>query len=367
MTSDSLSTLSDNLLIAAILAYAMAMVGHAAEYAFGQRGKVAEAAQTPTHSHTLVASPSVGGKRVDAPIPGPARGVADGAGPAPDGRAVRFGRLAIVATVIGALAQAGCLTARGLATERVPWGNMYEFISLVCLAGIVAWLTLLMTRPVRYLGLFVLLPVVCLLGLAGTVLYADAGPLMPALNSYWLKIHVSTAAISSGIFMVGFVTAVLFLIRQRYEAKIAAWQEEDANSDQDTPSNDTIGARINVEATRELRFPLSLAPRLPDAQALERLTFRIHALAFPLWTFAIIAGAIWAEAAWTRYWGWDPKETWAFISWVIYAAYLHARATAGWRGTKAVTIAIVGWGSMMINLFAVNLIVTGLHSYSGIS
>jgi cytochrome c-type biogenesis protein CcsB len=307
MSHTSLATLSDNLLVIAILGYLVAMMGHTAELAFASRG----------------GSSSSTGKPV-----------------------VLIGRFAVIATVLGVFAQIGCLIARGYAADRVPWGNMYEFVSVACLVGVISWLGLLIAKPVRHLGLFVLLPVVLLLGLAGTVLYAKAGPLVPALNSYWLKIHVSAAAISSGIFMLGFVTAVLYLIRQRYEEKIA-------NSDK--------------SATPELRFPLTLAPRLPKAETLERVTFRIHALAFPLWTFAIIAGAIWAEAAWTRYWGWDPKETWAFISWVIYATYLHARATAGWRGKKAIFIVLLGWSSMMVNLFAVNLVYTGLHSYAGIS
>ncbi|WP_279580689.1 cytochrome c biogenesis protein CcsA [Fodinicola feengrottensis] len=99
---------------------------------------------------------------------------------------------------------------------------------------------------------------------------------------------------------------------------------------------------------------------------LERTTFRVIAFAFPIWTFAIMAGAIWAEAAWSRYWGWDPKETWSFIAWVVYAAYLHARSTTGWKGPKAAWIAMVGWGVMMMNLFGVNLVISGLHSYAGL-
>ena len=92
----------------------------------------------------------------------------------------------------------------------------------------------------------------------------------------------------------------------------------------------------------------------------------VIAFAFPIWTFAIIAGAIWAEAAWGRYWGWDPKETWALVTWVIYACYLHARSTAGWRGTKAAVIAIVGLTSFWFNFIGINLLVSGLHSYAGI-
>ena len=97
------------------------------------------------------------------------------------------------------------------------------------------------------------------------------------------------------------------------------------------------------------------------------MAYRIHAFMFPLWTFSVIAGSIWAEAAWGRYWGWDPKETWAFITWVIYAAYLHARATIGWRGRKAAYVAIAGFIAIMFNYFIVNMFVQGLHSYSGLN
>jgi cytochrome c-type biogenesis protein CcsB len=166
-------------------------------------------------------------------------------------------------------------------------------------------------------------------------LYTSAGPLTAALNSYWLKIHVTAAASASGILMFGFAVAALTVVRSGYER----------------------GRR---------GFPFDLGWRLPDSATLERLTFRVHALAFPLWTFAIICGAIWAEAAWGRYWGWDPKETWSFISWVVYAGYLHARATPSVKRSTATWIAIVGWGTMMINLFGVNLVISGMHSYAGI-
>ncbi|PZS34815.1 MAG: c-type cytochrome biogenesis protein CcsB, partial [Pseudonocardiales bacterium] len=181
---------------------------------------------------------------------------------------------------------------------------------------------------------------VLLLGLAGTVLYTRAAPLMPALQSYWLWIHVSMITLACGIFLVGFSTSVLYLIRARYEQRAGS---------------------------ASMRFPTTLGARLPAADRLEQVTFRVIALGFPILTFAVIAGAIWAEAAWGRYWGWDPKETWAFITWVIYAAYLHARSTAGWRGGRAIGIALLGWAAMMFNLFGVNILISGLHSYAGLS
>jgi cytochrome c-type biogenesis protein CcsB len=326
-----LATLSDQLLTATILVYTAAMLAYAVEYSFGRKGSVGRAA---VPERVLVGA---GGTSSDVPPATGGRTVADRS-------LVDFaGAGAVVLTVVGALLHLGVLVTRGIAAERVPWGNMYEFAVSVCLIAVVCWLWVVSRArrgAVRHLGAFVMLPVVLLLGLAGTVLYTRVAPLVPALNSYWLKIHVSAAAIATGVFLVSFATGVLYLLRDAYDRAEAAG--------------------------RVARFPASLGGRLPAADALERVTFRVTAFAFPIWTFAIIAGAIWAEAAWSRYWGWDPKETWAFISWVVYAAYLHARATAGWRGRRAVWIVVLGWVTMMVNLFGVNLVITGLHSYAGL-
>jgi cytochrome c-type biogenesis protein CcsB len=310
-----LASLSDNLLLAALAAYVAAMFGYTLDYTFGRR---------PAHA---VAEP----ERVLVGAGGPAETISAGRvlPPKPSRLPAVGGWAGVAATVLGAALQAGSLVTRALATHRFPLGNMYEFISAVCLAGVIGWLVVALTRPVRHLGAFVLPLVLMLLGIAGSLVYTDAAPLMPALNSYWIKIHVPAAVSASGLFLVGFVLTALYLVRDRADAR-------------------------------------GVTSRLPDAATLERLSFRFHAVAFPIWTVAIILGAIWAESAWSRYWGWDPKETWAFVSWVVYAAYLHARSTAGWRGRRAAYVAIVGWGTMLFNLFAVNLVFAGLHSYAGV-
>jgi cytochrome c-type biogenesis protein CcsB len=207
----------------------------------------------------------------------------------------------------------------------------------VGLVGAVAWLVLLVRRPgLRHLGLYVSLVLVMLLGAAGLVAYTPVTPLVPALNSYWFVIHVASVIIASGIFLVGVVPAALYLIRNGHDN----------------------GRRS---------FPYSLGARLPGAESLERLTFRLHAFAFPIWTFgALIAGPLWAEASWGRYWNWDPKEVWAFISWVVYAGYLHARATPSVRRSTAMWLAVLGFVTMLMNLFGVNLFFGGLHSYAGV-
>jgi cytochrome c-type biogenesis protein CcsB len=304
------------------------MVCHAAEYAFGNRSHIGRAAALPARE-LVAAGIQTSAVKVEEPVAPP---------PAPGrDRAALAGKAAVAVTALAALVHLGALVTRGIAAERMPWGNMYEFVLSVTFVGSVAWLAVLSQRPaIRHLGLFVATAMVLLLGIAGMVLYTDVAPLVPALKSTWFVVHVSAAVLSSGIFLLGFVPAAMFLVRSGYDR----------------------GKRS---------FPYSLGPRIPEAAALDRLTFRLHAFAFPIWTFgALIAGPIWAEAAWGRYWGWDPKEVWAFISWIVYAGYLHARATPSVKRTTATWIAVIGWLTMLMNLFGVNIFFTGLHSYGGL-
>ncbi|HEY1176140.1 MAG TPA: c-type cytochrome biogenesis protein CcsB [Phytomonospora sp.] len=331
----TLANTADKLFVATIVFYAVAMLGYALEYAFGR--KVAAAAK----ARSKVLAGAGGPDTVE---------TADDEDGHVDERAERLGitmnqanRAGVVAlwlTWIGAALHLACLVLRAWSVGRVPWGNMYEFIIAVCLVGVGTWLVVVATgMAARRLGLFTTLVAILLLGTA-TRLYTEAAPLVPALNSYWIAIHVTAAVLASGIFMVGFVPAALQLIRRRYD---------------------------QVEGTgKKLRFPITLGERLPAVENLERLVFKLHVFAFPLWTFGVIAGAVWAERAWGRYWGWDPKEIWSFIAWVVYAAYLHARATGPGGRKLAPWIVVLGWVTMIINLFGVNLVVSGLHSYAGV-
>jgi cytochrome c-type biogenesis protein CcsB len=308
-----MGALSNQLLVVTILLYVFAMLCYAIEYAFGNRSVVAK-----------VAVP-VGAPSADADDPPPVSAL-----PA------RAGSVGVGLSVLGLACHALTLITRGIAAGRVPWGNMYEFVIAVSLVGTVAWLVVLTRFPqLRHLGLFVSLAASILLAVAGMSLYTPAGPLVPALHSYWLVIHVTAAITASGILLVGFVAAVLHLVRTGYDR----------------------GSR---------RFPYGLGERLPAAETLERLTFRVHAFAFPIWTFAIMCGAIWAEAAWGRYWGWDPKETWSFVAWVSYACYLHARSTPSVSRRITSWIAVAGWLAMLINLYGVNVFASSFHSYSGL-
>ncbi|MEY2965902.1 MAG: putative cytochrome c biosis protein ResC [Actinomycetota bacterium] len=251
----------------------------------------------------------------------------------PDGPGRRAGNIAMALTWLATGLLLVGLVLRGLWAGRVPWGNMYEF-SLTWTFGILAvFLVVSLRRDIRWLGLPVIFLSILSLGLAVTVLYTEAAQLVPALRSWWLIIHVAAAVICGGAFSVAAAISALYLWRERAERK---------------------GHVTGIVAA------------LPDASRLDTLAYRILAFAFPLWTFAVISGAIWAEYAWGRYWGWDPKETWAFITWVIYAGYLHARSTAGWRGRRAAYISLLGFVSFLINYFGVNIFVNSLHSYAGL-
>ncbi|MDV7240447.1 MULTISPECIES: c-type cytochrome biogenesis protein CcsB [Rhodococcus] len=252
--------------------------------------------------------------------------------------AERFGGMGSAVLVVGTVLIFASIVLRGFATERFPLGNMYEFVTMACGAALVVGLALLSKPAYRPMWVFLLVPILILMFLAATVLYADAAPVVPALRSYWLPIHVTIVSVGSGVFLVSGIASLLFLLRMRYP------RGEEGTG---------VFARV--------------AERLPDAQTLDRLAYKTTIIGFPLFGAGVILGAIWAEAAWGRFWGWDPKETMSFIAWVIYAAYLHARATSGWRDTKAAWINIAGFVAMLFNLFIINMVVSGLHSYAGLT
>ena len=338
----ALGSYGDVLFDSALGVYVLAMILHAVEHALlrspadsrdemGAAAPVARRVAAGVGAQTTeVAGVTVGGPAtaLDESWDGPPQ-----VRP-PRGPAERCGRTGVALTVLGAGLHLAMLLVRGIAAGRPPWGNMYEFAAAVTAAAVLAWLVVLYRRPeLRRLGAFLLFPVLVLMFLAGTVLYTPTGPVTPALHSYWLAVHVTTMTIASGILLFAGVASALFLLRTVHDHN---------------PSR------------------LVWTARLPGADVLDRVGYRATAVAFPVFTFATIAGAIWAEAAWGRYWGWDPKETTCFIAWVVYAGYLHARSTAGWRGRRAAVVNVLGLAVMIFNLFFVNLVVTGLHSYAGL-
>jgi cytochrome c-type biogenesis protein CcsB len=346
MSSADWANLSNQAIGAAGVVYFLALLAHLVEWS-ALRG-------VPVQATTRTAVPA-GGPPV----------AEETAAPAPPSESTRyridmFGRLALMLTVIACTAHFVSLFARGMAADphRVPWGNMYEFSSCVAFVAVTAFLVLVGRGYVeRSMGAFVMLPVVLYRGLAATQLYTAAGPLVPALNSYWIKIHVVAAITASGAFMVSGVLTVLYLLKERWERRaVSLGPGAAAVVEVGTPPTEEIPVRQR-----------GLLAWLPEAARLDRLAYGVVSFAFPIWTFAIIAGAIWAEQAWSRAWGWDPKETWSFITWLAYAAYLHARATAGWRGRRAAVLSLIGFGCLMVDYYVVNTVITGLHSYAGVS
>jgi cytochrome c-type biogenesis protein CcsB len=403
VADNAMAALSDQLMLAAVLLYLVAMLGYAAEIAFGRRrgatpGAAESRAAVPVESDADVpgAAPAQAPAEASAQAPievsaqapaevsakvlaeprSPAPGLAGSAvqtaesartGGAPEtaetpetveageiagtgetaeaettetadtadtaeaadrasagGTQIDWGRFAVMITVFAWAAQLAQIVTRGVAAGRVPWGNMYEFASAIVFAAVTTYLIVLTRRPIRPFGVFVTLLSVLGLGVAAIWLYTDAGPLVPALRSYWIAIHVTLAITATGLLTLATIATVLYLVSFRYRPE---W--------------------------------------LPDRDVLDRIAHQTIMFAFPIWTLAITAGAIWADSAWGRYWGWDPKETWSFITWVGYAGYLHARATAGWRGKRAAAVALIAYGALMFNFFGVNFLISGLHSYAG--
>jgi cytochrome c-type biogenesis protein CcsB len=240
-------------------------------------------------------------------------------------------RLGMIFTVMAWLLHVGGTVFRGLAAGRVPWANMFEFTLTATAIIIGVFLVIQFWQDLQFLGAYVTGFVLVFLGVATTNFYVDVIPLPPALQSYWLVIHVFVASLGTGFFGLGAGLSVVQLIQARREAR-------------------GLGA---VRA-------------VPTAEKLEALAYRLIVVGFVFWTFTLIAGSIWAEHAWGRYWGWDTKEVWTFIVWVIFAGYIHARATRGWRGSRSATLAIIGFSAVLFNFTIVNVFFHGLHSYSGL-
>jgi cytochrome c-type biogenesis protein CcsB len=362
----ALGHVSNAFLIAALVIYSFSVVAFAGDFAYGRprRASAARGQQAGDRAAALAAVGAAGAAGTG-PAAGASAATADAADSAadraaaapPDGpagsmpepavpalRAIReAGRwvlAAVVLSTVGVAAHIAAVVTRGLAVHRAPWGNMYEFVTALTCVAAIFFLFVMVRYRAWSLGVFVMGAVVVALGLAETLIYTAAGQLVPALQSYWLDIHVTAMTLATGIFFVAAVLGVVYLAADRYNRRVAAGRAEPGNG---------------------------IMRRLPSMEQLDRLTCRTNVFGFPVWTFGVIAGAIWADQAWGRYWGWDPVETWAFITWVLYAAFLHARATAGWRGRRAHYIQLLGFASLIFNIMVVQVFIVGLHSYAGVS
>ena len=245
----------------------------------------------------------------------------------------RFLRVAMALTIIAWVLHVGAALFRGLAAGRVPWANMFEFTLTATAIIVGVFLVVQIWQDLRFIGAFVSGFVLIALGVATVNFYVDVVPLPPSLQSAWLVIHVFVASLGTGFFALGAALSVMQLLQARREAG--------------RPS------------------PRFLAT-LPSAERLENMAYRMIVVGFVFWTFTLIAGAIWAQRAWGRYWGWDTKEVWTFIIWTIFAGYIHARATRGWRGSRSAWLGIIGFAAVVFNFTIVNLFFKGLHAYSGI-
>ncbi len=277
-------------------------------------------------------------------------------------------RFARMAAYTGAAVHAGSLVARGVSAGRVPWGNVFEYVTVVGFLIVGAYLIIERRWHSEAVGGFALGAVVAALG-GATLAYVPPGPLVPALNSYWLLIHVVMATLASALFALGFVFSVLYLVQERRENRMTA-RNVAIPAREPALVTAGVGERPDDYVSAEepdapsTQIHPSERSRLPSAERLDHMAYRMIVFAFPIWTLAVIFGAIWAEEAWGRYWGWDPKEVWAFVTWVVFAGYLHARATVGWRGRRAAVLAVIGFTSLVFNLTVVNTVIAGLHSYA---
>ena len=365
MTSIQMAQLATYALYAAMASLGCALVAftvYTAHLASGRHARRAEVvARTENDTRTLVGSGSTrrgSGAAVGEAVGSSPRGSTSPVAGATSGGAMTAagpvgaatettrepasGSLGMSLSWLGALLLLASMALRGLAVSRVPVANLFEFAVAGATATLLTYLVLAQRRPLRWLGIFVVTPVLSVIGLALVAWYVPAAELAPALQSYWIAIHVPIAILSIGIFTVAFCVLVVQLGVERREQRRAAGEA-------------LAASRLGT-----------LLDSVPSAERLDRIAYSLHVAAFPLWTFTIIAGAIWGQKAWGTYWSWDPKEVWSFVIWVLYAAYLHARATSGWRRRTANLIAVAGYVAILLNTTVVNFFFSGLHCYSGL-
>jgi cytochrome c-type biogenesis protein CcsB len=229
---------------------------------------------------------------------------------------------------------------RGLAASRVPWANMYEFSISGSFILVAIFLACWRVKDIRAIASFVVGFALLVLGTATTIFYVQIKTLMPALQSYWLVIHVTVAVLATAFFNIAAALSVAYLLK--------------------------TSTLVEKSKSKVIAFGRRILSVFPDAQKLERLQVRFNSIGLVLWTFTLIAGAIWAQKAWHRFWGWDTKEVWTLIIWILYAGYFHATSTRGWTGKRAAWLSLVGFTAILFNFTIVNIFFKGLHVYSGL-
>ncbi len=339
MTNETLAGYANVSLYSAMAVYTIAMLCFAGYLAglLPARDRAAERTPEVAADRELVAAGAAGAETdatSSAAAARPARPVRGGLPNDADvpSRARAAAGIGATTTWLGGMLLLLSVVLRGLSVQRWPLGNMFEFSVMGSMFTSIAFSIWATRRDLRWLGLFITGPILLVLGMAVRVWYTEAAEVLPSLQSYWLIIHVTVAVLASAIFTLGAAATAVYLVKDAFARS---------------------GRR-------------SVLDRFPDGPALERTAYGLHIVAFPLWTFTLIAGAIWAREAWASYWNWDPKEVWTFVIWVVYAAYLHSRATSGISRQTASYIALAGYACIIVNFAVVNVFFVGQHSYSGL-
>jgi cytochrome c-type biogenesis protein CcsB len=323
--TDTLASFSLVLVYSALAVYVLAFVVFALDL-----GRRAAVAQQPARASAGVL---VGAAASNPYVTAGGSMLVEESAPLPERRAPRYARVAFALTILALALHVGGAVLRGVAAGRVPWANMFEFTLTASAIVVAIFLAVQLWQKLDFLGVFITGFAMIALGLATVNFYVDVVPLPPALQSGWLVVHVFVAATGTGFLALGAALSIAQLLQSRRE--------------------------VSGRGPRFLKT-------LPTGERLETLAYRVIVVGFVFWTFTLMAGAIWAERAWGRYWGWDTKEVWTFIIWVLFAGYIHARATRGWRGSRSSWLAIIGFGAILFNFTIVNLFFKGLHAYSGL-
>jgi cytochrome c-type biogenesis protein CcsB len=354
----------------------------------------------------------------------------------------KWGKTAIFLTIVGFISQLGFFITRWIASGHAPVSNMFEFTTFFGMALVGAFIVIYFIYRTTLLGLFTM-PVAILVIAYASMFPRDITPLIPALQSYWLNIHVTTAAIGEAILAISFAAGLIYLVKgidQTKSSKRTFWLEMvmfalvtvlgfvavssgfsaagyhekfnwiDKHDNQVTVDytmpaitgphkgelltkggfkplvempaivnakklNTVIWSLIGglflysiIRLVLRRRIGAALQPLVKNIKLdfVDEISYRSVLIGFPVFTLgALIFAMIWAQMAWSRFWGWDPKEVWALVTWLFYAAFLHLRLSKGWHGEKSAWLAVIGFVIIMFNLVAVNLVIAGLHSYAG--
>ncbi|MTD97617.1 MULTISPECIES: c-type cytochrome biogenesis protein CcsB [Corynebacterium] len=333
----NLSNFSDIAVQTAFVVYALALVLSLVYY--GRMQSIIEAMRVRTAAAPQQRELATVGASADGAVLGdvpPVSSTADDDLAKKQENADKLGGMTQMLLWLGIALHLAAIVLRGLATGRFPFGNLYEYMLMVTAGAMVVATIAMQRKEWRTLWPWLLTPILALMFYGSTKLYAESAPVVPALQSHWLPIHVTVVSLGASIGVVSGIASLLSVLRE-FQPK-------------------------GVESG----FFGALARPLPSAKKLDRLAYRLGVVALPTLGLGIVLGAIWAESAWGRYWGWDPKETVSFATWILYAAYLHARATPAFR-KAAPYINIAAMLLMVFNLFFINMVVSGLHSYAGLN